>query len=204
MLLGRSLALSALPRRKDVVGVGLSDGHHYATGLKRAFNYKNTFLHRRPRLDLLAPPAELEGTLDFLVASEVVEHVKPPVSAAFEAARGLLKDGGLLVMTTPFDATPGARTLERYPRLHQFEVVARGSGLVLLNRTSEGDVESFDDPPLHGGAGLVLEMRVFSLEDLKRDLLAAGFHEVEAWDRETPEFGIVWNEPHSRPLVAIA
>jgi SAM-dependent methyltransferase len=204
MLLGQNLALNAFPRRKDLVGLGLSDSHHYATGLKRAFSYRNTFLHRRPRLDLLDAPRELEGTLDFLVASEVLEHVKPPVAAAFTAARRLLKDDGILVLTTPYDATPGARTLEHYPRLHDFEVVSRGTGLMLMNRTAEGELETFEDPPLHGGEGLVLEMRVFSLDDLRRDLLAAGFRDVKVWNQETREFGIIWNEVHSRPLVAVA
>lgn len=203
-LLGESLPLNAFPRRKDLVGIGLSDSHHYATGLKRSFRYRNTFLHRRPRFDLLDPPPEMLGTLDFLVASEVLEHVQPPVCRAFVAARRLMKDGGVVVITTPYDAAPGSHTVEHYPRLYDFRVVSEGGGLFLINRTEDGAIETFADPPLHGGQGLVLEMRVFSLDDIRRELLAAGFRHVEVWDCETPEFGIVWHELHSRPLVAIA
>jgi SAM-dependent methyltransferase len=203
-LLGQSVPLNSLPKRKDLRGLGLSDSHHYATGLKRAFNYRNTFLHRSPRLDLVDVPPALTGTLDFLIASEVLEHVRPPVADAFVGARRLLKPGGVCLITTPYDATPGARTLEHYPRLHDFQLVRKDGGLVLVNRTREGEVETFDDPALHGGQGLVLEMRVFSFDDLRRELLAAGFREVEAWEGEAPEFGIVWHERHSRPLVARA
>jgi hypothetical protein len=203
-LLGDSLPLNAFPRRKDLVGLGLSDGHHYATGLKRAFRYRNTFLHRRPRLDLLHPPAGVEGTLDFLVASEVLEHVQPPIGVALASARGLMKPGGLMIITTPYDATPGARTLEHFPRLHDFQVVSARGALTLVNRTREGQVETFENPPLHGGEGLVLEMRLFSLDDLRSELMSAGFQCVEVWDHETPRFGILWQEPHSRPLLAFA
>jgi hypothetical protein len=84
-------------------------------------------------------------------------------------------------------------------------VVGRGAELLLTNRTSEGDVGVFEDLSLHGGDGLVLELRVFSLDDPRQDLAVAGFREAQAWDRETPEFGIVcWNESHSRPIIAIA
>ena len=203
-LLGSSMPLGQFPKRREVAGLGLSDSHHYATGLRRAFRYRNTFLHRQPRLDLVDPPLELAGTLDFLVASEVLEHVQPPVCRAFEGARLLLKDGGIFVVTTPYDATAGACTVEHYPRLHNFSLVERERHLTLVNRTLDGDVETFEDPPLHGGEGLVLEMRLFSLDDLCRDLLSAGFRQVEVWNHETPQFGIVWNEPHSVPLIATA
>jgi SAM-dependent methyltransferase len=203
-LLGQSLPLSRFPIRKDLTGIGLSDSHHYANGLKRAFRYRNTFLHRSPRLDLVDVPRALDGTLDFLVASEVLEHVRPPVSDAFAGARRLLKPGGMMVITTPYDSTPGARTVEHYPRLHNFQVLPKAGGLVLVNRTADGDVEKFEDPPMHGGQGLVLEMRVFSLDDLRGQLMAAGFREIEFWERESSDFGIIWQERHSRPLVAIA
>lgn len=203
-LLGHSVSLNAFPKRKDLTGLGLSDSHHYATGLKRAFRYRNTFLHHSPRFDLLAAPDGTAGTLDFLVASEVLEHVQPPVGRAFAAARRLMKPGGIVVITTPYDATPGAQTVEHYPRLHDFRVQHQNGGLVLVNRTTAGEVETFKDPALHGGEGLVLEMRVFALDHLRAELRAAGFSEVRVWDRETPEFGIVWHERHSLPLIAIA
>ena len=54
----------------------------------------------------------------------------------------------------------------------------------------------------HGGGEAVLEMRLFGLADLQRDIFArAGFVDVEVMADDVPQYGIRL-EPWSRPIVA--
>ena len=54
----------------------------------------NTFLHKPPLLNTVSPPKEWLSRFDFVISSDVFEHVVPPVSRAFENALHLLKPGG--------------------------------------------------------------------------------------------------------------
>src|SRR6202050_79605 len=83
-LLGVSLALPDFPRVRSLRGLGLSDGAAYAERLREKLDYRNTFYDREPRLDLLNPPAGDLGRYDFLLASEIFEHVPPPVGDGFD------------------------------------------------------------------------------------------------------------------------
>ena len=78
-LFGRSLPLPEFPA-SDHVGLGLSDAFILASRLKRRLDYRNTFYHRRPRLDITAPRSDSQRTWDFVISSDVLEHVAPPVS----------------------------------------------------------------------------------------------------------------------------
>ena len=104
------MSIPAFPDRTDLRGIGLSDDWRYAEKLPSKLSYRNTFYHREPRLDLTDPPEELVGTLDFLIASDVLEHVAPPVERAFENAFRLLKPAGVFILTVP-DA-PDTSTLQ--------------------------------------------------------------------------------------------
>jgi SAM-dependent methyltransferase len=198
-LFGRYIPLPDFPTRPDLVGIGLSDWG-YAPVLSSKLGYRNTFYDEEPRLDITDPPEDLLGTLDFLISSDVFEHVPPPVEKAFSGAFRLLKPGGVLVMTVPYLLS--GETIEWYPELNDFEIVERNGDRILQNRTVDGRLQTFDRLRFHGGPGLVLEMRILTHADLMRHLREAGFGEVVDWRDRRPEWGAFWREPHSFPVVA--
>jgi len=201
-LFGADLALPDLPRRPDLRGVGLSDAKAYAKPLARRLDYENTFFHRAPRLDITAIDDARAGRYDFVIASDVFEHVLAPVSRAFVNARRLLKPAGVFVLTVPF-GTEGP-TREHFPDLHDWRIEGRGDERVLVNRTADGREQRFPNPCFHGGSGSTLEMRLFSRDDLLRELRDAGFAHARIADEAYLPFGIVWPEPWSTPIVARA
>ena len=111
-LFGKSLALPDFPYRPDILGVGLSDWEGYASRLAKKLQYTNTFYHQEPFLDITdigpAPPQ-----YDFLISSDVFEHVCQPVERVFQNAYKLLKPGGLMILTVPYVE---GRTTEHFPR----------------------------------------------------------------------------------------
>jgi len=194
--------LAALPTRRDVVGLGLSDAAAYAVPLAQRFDYTNTWYHTEPRLDIAAIPDARVGTLDFLVASDVFEHVVPPIGRAFRNAHALLKPGGVMIFTVPFSLD--ADTVEHFPELHDWRIVVEDGRHVLLNRTADGRAQRFADLVFHGGPGSTLEMRLFARDALLRELAAAGFRDVRLAAESCVEHGIFWPEPWSVPVVARA
>ena len=201
-LFGESLPIPRFPLRRDLRGLGLSDWEGYATRLAAKFDYTNTFLHTEPRLDITEIDESLARTLDFLISSEVFEHVAPPVERAFANAGCLLKPGGVLVLTVPYGL--GAATVEHFPGLGDYEIVSDEAGEpVLETRAPDGSVVRYDNLVFHGGPGATLEMRAFALSSIEMHLRQAGFHTIEVLGDE-PRYGIVWPEPWSRPILAIA
>ena len=199
-LFGRSIALPELPIRRDIVGIGLSDSVNYAGRLAEKLGYTNTFFHMEPRLDIAEIPATPAIRYDFIIASDVFEHVAPPVSRAFVNARRLLKPHGVLVFSVPFTLDPETR--EHYPELHDYRIVETGGAWRVENRTVDGRRQVFTDPVFHGGPGTTLEMRVFSRSGLIREFSDAGFAGVRIAEEPQWAHGIVWPEPWSIPMVA--
>lgn len=189
-LFGRSLTLEQFPVNPDIRGVGMSDWWIMAEHLAAKFGYENTFYDREPQLDITKPHPQLLGTLDFVISSDVFEHVVPPVAVAFENVYRLLKPGGTFVFTVPY--TFEARTVEHFPSLNRFCFAELDGAPVLVNRRVDGGLEAFDNLVFHGGEGLALEMRIFALNDLIGHLRAAGFGEVEILDSSNDGFGIRW------------
>jgi SAM-dependent methyltransferase len=201
---GKSLALTDFPQRRDIRGVGLSDWDEYARRLASSVSYSNTFYHQEPFLDVTNVPEEMMATCDFVISTDVFEHVAPPVSRAFDGALRLLKPGGTLVLTVPF-MTELTETREHFPHLQRFEITGSGKGpFKLLNTRADGSKEEFDDLVFHGGPGTTLEMRVFARESLQRELERAGFTDIRFADEPVAEFGIYWQVPWSIPIVARA
>jgi SAM-dependent methyltransferase len=201
-LLGRDVALPDMPKRRDIAGLGLSDVAAYALPLADKFAYENTWFHTAPQLDIAnAPPARF-GRYDFIIASDVFEHVAPPVSRAFENARKLLKPGGRFVFTVPFSLEPD--TVEHFPDLHDWTMVEHDGRWQLTNTTLAGTRQTFDDLVFHGGPGTTLEMRLFSRAALEREFARAGFARVRVAAEPYLPFGIQWPEPFSVPMVAYA
>lgn len=200
-LFGIDLTLPEFPRVKSLRGLGLSDSHLYAGRLAEKFDYRNTYFDREPRLDIANPPADESGKYDFVISSEVFEHVLPPVERAFEGAARLLKPNGVLVLTTPYSLE--ASTAEHYPTLHEFGLADVGGRMVVVNRTASGELQVFDNPVFHiGCAGRALEVREFSEGDLRTLLKAAGFPSVRIYSGNCEPFGIVRTEQWSLPIGA--
>lgn len=202
-LFGRSIALPDCEAHPELVGIGLSDWEGYAQPLAERLAYTNTFLHREPVLDIADPPSRLRASCDFIIASDVLEHVAPPVARAFTGLRALLKPGGLALVTVPY--VPHGDTVEHFPDLAKWQVrPATGGGYVLENTTVDGRVQTFDKLVFHGGEGSTLEMRVFSETGLTSALQSAGFRDVAVHGADRPEHGIVWTDRWSLPFTARA
>lgn len=199
-LFGRNLGIWEFPLRPDLTGVGLSDWDGYAARLPSKLSYRNTFYDSQPRLDISNPPDELEGTLDFLISSDVYEHVLPPVERGIENSLRLLKPGGLLVCTVPY--SDAEQTVEHYEHLHDYEISEVDGDAILINHTVDGQTEVFKNPVFHGGPGETLEMRQFSREGVLKSLRAAGFEDVMLFEELFPDFGVVWPLPYGLPIVA--
>jgi SAM-dependent methyltransferase len=201
-LFGSSIPLPEFPLRKDIRGVGLSDWDGYAAGLAAHLDYENTYFHKEPRLDITSVPAAMEGQYDFVISTEVFEHISPPISRAFTNTLRLLKPGGLLVLTVPYVSGAGVRTVEHFPRLNDYDIVERDGKPVLRNTTVAGEVEEFQNLIFHGGEGAALELRVFSEESLMAELRDAAFAGIEIISGSDFKHGFYWEEPWSRPVIA--
>ena len=202
-LFGESLAIRDFPfAAQRLSGIGMSDAPRLAAPLGRRLKYRNTFYHQEPRLDIHAPGAEHLGAYDFVISSDVFEHVDPPVEKAFANMRRLLKPGGLLVFTVPF-AVQGD-TVEHFPGLHQYTIENRGGTYVLVNTTADGRREEHANLVFHGGPGSTLELRLFSESGLRRNLEGAGFGRIAFHREPCFKWGIYWKAPWSVPITAIA
>ena len=200
-LFGLSVPLPDFPRVKSVRGLGTSDPRQYADLLGEKFDYRNTFFHREPKFDIANTAEEEFGKYDFLISSEVLEHVAPPVETAFQNAFRLLKPNGVFVFTVPYSIE--SSTVERFPDLHQFGIAQVGDRAVLVNRTGSGELQVFENLVFHlAWGGAALEMREFSERGLKGTLAGSGFREVRLYSEDYPPFGIVRSETWSLPIAA--
>lgn len=202
-LFGESLDITDFPSRaRELVGIGMSDVGRYAEVLPTKIRYSNTFFHKEPRLDIQHPEAQHLNAYDFVISSDVMEHVPPPISSAFKNLRAILKIGGVLILTVPF--TMSQETKEHFPDLYDYEIVNRSGRQILINRTISGHIQEYDDLTFHGGPGRTLEMRVFSENGLLRELRHAGFDDITVHREPCVEAGIYWKDPWSVPITAVA
>lgn len=197
-LFSRDVALPSFPERRDIVGCSLSDWEGMANQLAARLNYVNTFLHKEPRLDITAVPAEFAGRFDFVISSDVFEHIDPPVSRAFIGLRRLLKQGGFAIFTVPWvhmDAT-----IEHFPELYQYRIERDDQGWLLYNTTRNGQKQLFRNLQFHGGEGQVLELRLFALSHLIEEARNAGMSATIVRGH-VPLRGIYRLSCHSHPLL---
>jgi len=199
-LTGRDCALPDLPRAKQLRGLGLSDSDAYADPFAAKFDYVNTYFHAEPPLDIANADIARYGGRDFIVASDVFEHVAPPVARAFAGARALLNDGGKLIFTAPF--TLESDTVEHFPDLHDWSILESRGRWRLVNKTIDGRTTTHENLVFHGGLGTTLEMRLFSQAALVREFERAGFSRVRIAAESCLPFGIHWPMPWSVPIVA--
>ena len=199
-LFGMDLGLCEFPRLKSLRGLGIGDSDVYSARLEERFSYTNTFYHREPAFDLLRPDETEFGKYDFVICSEVLEHVPPPVDGAFHTLGRLLRPAGVLILTAPYSLA--SETVEHFPGLHETGLAEINGRPVLVNRAGNGRYEVFDDLAFHGGRGFTLEMRVFSEADIRGRLARAGFAKVRFETAGNRNFGIVFANPCSLPIIA--
>ena len=203
VLFGTSLCIDDFPRSaRDLAGIGMSDSAAYAVRLAARLRYTNTYFHKKPRLDVLAPPAEYAKRFHFIVSSDVLEHVAPPIGRAFANLHAMLLPGGVLVLTVPF--VVDGDTVEHFPELHAYRIVRDDGTAMLVNRTRDGRSQTFRNLVFHGGPGATLEMRVFSESGLLTHLREAGFSDVRVHRESVLAKGICWKHPWSVPITAVA
>jgi hypothetical protein len=199
-LFRKSLTLPDFPVTKQAAGVGLSDWDRLAGPLADKLGYINTFYHTEPKLDIARVDSAFAGRFDFIIASEVFEHIEQPLAVAFAGLATLLKPGGFVVFSVPW--APDGHTREHFPELHDWHLKEQNGRYILVNTTVDGRLQTYENLVFHGGPGQTLEMRLFSKMDLVSHFTLAGldyvrFAEVE----ENLDYGIIF-EPWSRGLVA--
>lgn len=190
-LFGESKALCNFPIMKSIRGVGMSDWEGYAGQLEEKFNYTNTYYHREPLLDITKINDSQHAQYDFIIASDVFEHVCPPVSIAFENAGRLLKPGGFMILTVPYVE---GETVEHFPDTRAFSVFQRNGQWILLSESVDGTSKEFTDLIFHGGPGTTVEFRVFGKTTLVQNCRDAGLEPIRIYGKEAEEFGIIWKE----------
>ncbi|MBI9089855.1 MAG: methyltransferase domain-containing protein [Desulfobacterium sp.] len=200
-LFDKDLSLPDFPEDKGICGIGMSDWNGYAIPLAEKLGYTNTFYHTEPHLDIMNITHDQEGKFDFIISSDVFEHILPPVSIAFENTFKLLKPGGAFILTVPF--TQVGQTVEHFPNLHDYRIEDKKKWFpCLVNTTETGDKEQFKDLIFHGGDGFTLEMRMFSEQGLMDELTAAGFTEIHVQQENHPESSIIWPITWAVPIIA--
>jgi SAM-dependent methyltransferase len=191
-LFGQRMMLHDFPVDRSIRGVGCTDPASIAAPLAERFTYLNTFFEIDPRLDIRTGTSPL-GPLDFLIASEVFEHVEPPVAEAFRNAAQMLKPGGALLMTTPW--VWGGDEKQVLPELHDWMLDYSDGDCSILNRARDGQTNRFRDISASGSPGwsfgktrehypdlhdwqLLEEDNVWRLENRRRDGEAETFHNL--------------------------
>lgn len=191
-LFGTLQPAPAWPEGDSRRGLGFSDPAVYAAHLARSTHYANSWFHTEPYRDLLQLSTFGGETFDYVVCSEVLEHVNQPVQMAIDNLFAILRPGGVLFLTVP--ARDGEST-EHFPALTSYEVFQDESGdWVLSGTTDDGAKYRATELLFHGGPGSVVEMRVCGRDTLHRSLTRAGF--VDVWEElvEDVEIGVAWRD----------
>ena len=202
-LFGHSMALPDFPSLPEIKGIGLSDWEGYARPLARKLGYTNTFYHKAPLLDITSIEQAEREVYDFIISSDVFEHISQPISRAFENACRLLKPGGFMIFTVPYIA---GETKEHFPELTTFTIGKAAEDWVLTGKTCDGRNREFTGLTFHGGPGTTVEFRLFGTDSLSLECARAGFDPVRIHDETVEEFGIYWNaynpeQAPYRPLI---
>lgn len=191
-LFGRRVLLPDFPSDPSLRGLGLTDPLSIAGPLAERFTYVNTYFDIEPRFDIRTGDSPI-GELDFLISSEVFEHIEPPVSVAFRNAARLLKPGGVLLLTTPWILD--GRDRDVLPELYDWKLDYTAGNCSIVNRGPDGGVEWFRDIRADGSPGrtfgrtrehfpelhdwrLIEEDSAWRLENKRRDGEVEVFHNL--------------------------
>ncbi len=202
-LMKSSLPLSQFTPDRFIKGIGMSEWEVYAKVLQEKYDFTNTFFHQEPFLDITSESdwKNFENS-DFLICTEVFEHVLQPLDIGFKNMRKMLKTGGHLIFSTPFTDAPA--TTEHFPGMVDFVTAQMGEEWLVVSKDAEDRYAVYDENIVfHGGPGTVLEMRIFGREELLGQLRDAGF-EVEVFSQPIPEIGYYWPRVIDRPEIGYA
>lgn len=180
------------PIHKRIFGIGMSDWNGYARLLRRKFSYENTFYDRKPKLDILNLTEKNLGKYDFVISTDVFEHILPPLQQGFDNLFRLLKPGGCLIFSVPYTRT--AQTVEHYPGMLDYEILNFRGARILVNRDDGGRLQVYDNLVFHGGKGATLEMRIFCETDILNRLAQSGFEDIKVYDQPNLSIGYYWPE----------
>ncbi|HKG54168.1 MAG TPA: methyltransferase domain-containing protein [Anaerolineales bacterium] len=184
--------LQKWPKRKHISGIGMSDWPGYANLLMKKFSYENTFYDHRPQLDIMKLTEKYLGKYDFVISTDVFEHILAPVQEGFDNLLRLLKSGGHLVFSVPY--TRITQTVEHFPGLHDYEILTFRGEKIIVNRDHDGRLQVYDNLVFHGGPGTTLEMRRFCETDVLNRLVQAGFENIKVYDQPQLSIGYYWPE----------
>lgn len=178
----------AWPERPELHGIGFSDPSLYADHLERATTYVNTWFHQQPRVDVLDLVSFGGHTYDFVVCSDVLEHIDAPVHRAFVNLFAILKPGGTLILNVPLR---DGETVEHFPPLVEYATTERDGRWSLVGTKPDGTQFTAQDIVFHGGPGSTVEMRIFGRDSVRENLRRAGFIDVVEHLEERETDGIV-------------
>lgn len=108
--------------KKVINVIGLSDSPQIETYFKshEKVNYTNTFIDTDPLLDISAPALKWADSADVLISSDVFEHVFFPISKSLCGSFKILKNGGYIIITMPWNYL--GPSIEHYPWMVSYEV----------------------------------------------------------------------------------
>jgi SAM-dependent methyltransferase len=154
------------------VGLGISDDIAIASVIPTKFLYSNTYYDAFPNLDIRKiPKAALHG-FEFVICSDVLEHIDVKLAQAVKGVSKLLKPNGFAVLSVPV-VTNSLRS-EFYPNLSSF-TIEKGK---VFWEDSEGVTHIDRKPEFHGGRGQNLAFREFTEVSFEELLLNNGFKTV--------------------------
>jgi hypothetical protein len=117
-LFGVKLAVAEFPRVKSLRGLGVTDANQYASQLAGKLDYRNTFYDREPRFDLANPSEHELGKFDFIIASEIMEHVPTSGGTRVSKRRAVAQtqwradpDSSILTQIVHAGALPGSSSI---------------------------------------------------------------------------------------------
>jgi len=119
-LFGESLPLAHFPRLKSIRCAGMTDKDCIADILVDKFDYTNTHYDREPRLDITESHPGLEGTYDFILCADVLEHLPDPLST-LKRLKQAAKPDATFIISLPNVAHLAVRTMLLFGRFPKME-----------------------------------------------------------------------------------
>ena len=174
----------------------MSEWEVYSRVLADRFNFINTFYHQEPKLDITQDDWANYAKADFVICTEVFEHINQPVLRALTNLRKLLKPDGVLIFSVPFTEKP--KNKEHFPDVSSLGTCQVDGKWVVVGKLGSGEYKVFDeDVHFHGGPGSVLEMRLFGRDDLVNLMALAGFT-IKIHETPDLEVGYYWASHEER------
>lgn len=200
-LFGKPSILKSQIANKKILGMGMSDSDVYAQPLSKLYSYENTYYDQEPKFDVTKVNLESrKGRYNFVISSDVYEHILAPVDIAFLNLYNLLAPGGVCIFSVPFDIA--GSTKEHFPTLNEWQISSYNGKRVIINKLEDGNIEIFENLCFHGGPGATLEMRRFALKHLVEQFNLAGFKDIHIHSEELPDHGIIFGTKDSYVISA--